>query len=172
MEKEWPKAISCPFCGAPCDKLVPSSGMLKCSYCGGSFQAPPRRDIEVSPCYNHPDRFPKGLCNDCSNNFCEDCLHTFDLRSRDASATLYLCSGCLRIRKVQQAKGSFYAGILMVLVGLLFLFSAPSTFPRTLALLPIIFGIGLLIYGYSKGREADAEYDKSIVSEPQPGALW
>jgi len=129
-------------------------------------------DIEVSPCYNHPDRFSKGLCNDCSNNFCEDCLHTFDLRSRDASATLYLCSGCLRIRKVQQAKGSFYAGILMVLVGLLFLFLAPSTFPRMLTLLPIIFGIGLLIYGYSKGRKADAEYDKSIASEPQPGALW
>jgi hypothetical protein len=60
----------------------------------------------------------------------------------------------------------------MVLVGLLFLFLAPSTFPRTLTLLPIIFGIGLLIYGYSKGRKADAEYDKSIASEPQPGALW
>ena len=166
MGKEWPKAIFCPFCGAPCDKLVPSSGMLKCAYCGGSFQAPPRMDIEVSSCYIHPDRFSKGLCNDCGNNFCEDCLHPFDLRTRDDNATLFLCSSCLRDRKVQQARGSFFSGILVTLAGLLLLFLAPDAFGKIILALPVIFGIGLLIYGYSKGREADAEYDESVASEP------
>jgi len=97
---------------------------------------------EIHRCYNHPERLADGKCNDCGGSFCDDCLQSYNLNTREDRAVLYLCPACLRKRYVRKADGNIYAGIAGLLFGMFFIFVA-SPFGA----LAVVFGVGLIGYG-------------------------
>ena len=155
------KDVRCPFCGAPCKKLIPPNALqLKCDYCGAMFRVPPRIGVEIPQCANHPDRFAVGICDDCGRNFCGDCLDIYDFKTRDGSATLHLCPECLNKREVDKANSYILGGIIFTLVG--FFFSAmlaPVGAPIVVGIFILILGVGEIVYGVNQ-RPAEAETGK------------
>ncbi|MCL6578958.1 MAG: hypothetical protein K6T73_06170 [Candidatus Bathyarchaeota archaeon] len=112
MTEKEAKAVTCPFCGAPYRKFIPSNALqLKCTYCGGIFLVPQEISGGLPKCFNHDDRLAIGLCNDCGENFCSECLYIYDLQTRDTEATLYLCLECLTKRHRKEADSFIYAKI-------------------------------------------------------------
>jgi hypothetical protein len=118
-EKET-KGIRCPFCGAPYKKPVPPNALqLKCDYCGATFHTPPKLGVEIPRCYNHCERYATGICNDCGQSFCSECLTAFPLVTDGARAMLYLCPNCLRKRNLERADVNILISILFLVVGIL-----------------------------------------------------
>jgi hypothetical protein len=102
----------------------------------------------TSRCPNHPDRLAVGICNDCGESLCGECLHVYTLNIEGARVILYLCPTCLRKRHAEKANTAIYLGIFFLLFGI---FSALILV--SLGILIIIMGIGLIIYGGSKKAE-------------------
>lgn len=160
MESKETRGFTCPFCGAPYKKLIPSDALqLTCDYCGATFRTPLRIGVEIPQCYNHPERFAVGICNDCRKNFCSECLQTYDFKTRDGSAMLYLCPRCLRDRYLKKANNYILSGILLFLIGI------PSAiFALPVGIFLMIIGTLEVFYGSSKRSEANKEFP---VQEPQ-----
>jgi hypothetical protein len=154
LDSKETKGVSCPFCGAPYKKLIPPDVLqLTCDYCGATFRTPPRIGVEIPQCHNHPERFAVGICNDCGENFCSQCLQTYDFKTRDRNAMLYLCPSCLRDRYLKKANNYILSGTLLLLIGT----------PFAIVLLPVsiflmIIGAIEVVYGFSKRREANEEF--------------
>lgn len=153
-EKEEEKRLfTCTFCGAPQRTIIPQGTMqVKCHYCGGLVLVPPWMGGKTLRCVNHPERLAVGFCNDCGRNFCPVCLRIYDLETRDARATLYLDTACLRKRYAEKANKGIWVGILLLAYGI---FSA--FFSVGLGVVFIILASGMIVYSVLKGREKPAE---------------
>lgn len=148
MAQRDAKTVKCPFCGAPYRSVVPSDALqLKCDYCGARFYIPPKLGVEVSPCRNHPDRFAAGICNDCGQSFCSECLQPYDISSENVRARLYLCPECLRGRYAEKANAAILVGTLFLMLGTFVVF-----FMWTFGAPLIVAGVIFVSYGYSKKR--------------------
>jgi hypothetical protein len=149
LGREEARPVFCPFCGAPQRRPVPSKAVqVECQYCGRLILIPPAIGGATYRCANHPESIAVGKCNDCGENFCEDCLSIYPLRTDGEEATLYLCSSCRGERYAKKADAAIYSGAFFLLLGL---FSA-------LVLLPVgtataLIGLALLAYGLWKRRE-------------------
>jgi hypothetical protein len=155
------ESFACPFCGAPYRTLVPDGIVqVKCEYCGASVLVPPHLGGIVRRCSNHPDVAATGICNDCGSNSCRDCLRTYELQTRDAGATLYLCEGCYRSRRMKDANGSMFAGIMILLVGIMLVGVAiriQEPIAIVMSILFLIVGIGALFFGVSQRTQVKEE---------------
>jgi hypothetical protein len=150
-EKET-KGVCCPFCGAPYRKLIPTDALqLKCEYCGAAFRTPPRIGVEIPECVNHPERYAVGVCNDCGENFCSECLHPYNLKTQSDRAVLYLCPDCLRKRYLDRANGHVLSGIMIIALGAFF------TLLKPLFAFIIAIGLAQVFYGVSQRSEASEE---------------
>jgi len=164
LERKETKDIRCPFCGAPYKKLVSSNVLqLKCAYCGAMYRVPPRIGIDIPQCANHRDRFAVGICDDCQQNFCSDCLEIFDFKTRDGSATLHLCPKCLNKRETDKANSYVIGGILTIIFGVIF---AAMLLP--LGIFILIIGIGEIAYGINKRPAEEAEVSEQEVEAETP----
>jgi hypothetical protein len=173
LEKKETKDIRCPFCGAPYKKLLSSNVLqLKCAYCGAMYRVPPRIGIDIPQCANHRDRFAVGICDDCQQNFCSDCLEIYDFKTRDGSATLHLCPKCVNKREAGRANSYILGGILVAIFGVIFVGAGVAASARgALVLLPfgiviLIFGIGEIVYGVNRRPSEEAEvYEQEFEAE-------
>jgi DNA-directed RNA polymerase subunit RPC12/RpoP len=151
--KEGKRLFTCTFCGAPQRMIIsPGTMQVKCQYCGGLVLVPPWMGGKTLRCANHPERLAVGFCNDCGRNFCPVCLRIYDLETRDARATLYLDTACLRKRYAEKANKGIWVGILLLAYGI---FSA--FFSVGLGVVFIILASGMIAYSVLKGREKPAE---------------
>ena len=137
--------VRCPFCGAPYRKLIPTDVLqLKCDYCGATFRTPPSIGVEIPECANHPERYAVGVCNDCGQNFCRECLHSYNLKTRSDKAVLYLCPDCFRKRYLDRANGHVLSGMLVIAMGTFFTFLAlPFAFVVVIGLIQVIYGVSM-----------------------------
>ena len=135
--------IRCPFCGAPYRKLIPTDALqLKCDYCGATFRTPPSLGVEIPECANHPERYATGVCNDCGQNFCRECLHPYNLKTQSDRAVLYLCPNCFRKRYLDRANGHVLSGMLIIAMGAFFTFLAlPFVFVAVIGLIQVFYGV-------------------------------
>lgn len=132
--------------------ISPGTMQVKCQYCGGLVLVPPWMGGKTLRCANHPERLAVGFCNDCGRNFCPVCLRIYHLETRDARATLYLDTACLRKRYAEKANKGIWVGILLLAYGI---FSA--FFSVGLGIVFIILASGMIAYSVLKGREKPAE---------------
>jgi hypothetical protein len=116
--KDIGKGLTCPFCGAPQREVVPTSvAQVKCKYCGSIIPISPHLKGVVPRCPNHPEAFATGLCNDCGEHFCTQCLQSYDLKTQSDEARLFLCPDCLRKRELEKANAWILVGFLFVAFG-------------------------------------------------------
>lgn len=154
------KGVNCPFCGAPYRKLIPHDALqLKCDYCGATFRTPPHIGVEIPQCCNHPDRFATGICNDCEQNFCRECLHTYSLKTQNERAVLYLCPSCFTRRNIEKANVLVYSGFILLILSTLFVF----VFWQGGVFL-LIAGIFEIAYGISRRTRIKQEL---LTEEPE-----
>lgn len=137
--------VRCPFCGAPYRKLIPTDALqLKCDYCGAAFRTPPSIGVEIPECANHPERYAVGVCNDCGQNFCRECLHSYNLKTGSDKAVLYLCPACYEKRYLDRANGHVLSGILIIAMGAFFTFLAlPFAFIIVIGLIQAFYGVSM-----------------------------
>jgi hypothetical protein len=109
---------------------------------------PSRIGRDFPRCANHPERLAVGLCNDCGDNFCSECLRVYELTTRDANASLYLCPDCLRGRYSQESGRVILPGIGLLVMGALIVGLAPF-----IGVISIVAGSGFLVYGLFKRSE-------------------
>jgi len=115
MERQ---ALTCPVCGAPHRKTVPSGVVqVRCSYCGAAIMVP----TNVPRCPNHPDLLATAVCNDCGGSFCRGCLTPFAVGGDGESGTLQLCFNCLSHRRLNRAESVIFVGIAGLILGVLFM---------------------------------------------------
>jgi hypothetical protein len=154
LRKEKPEGIRCPSCEAPYRETIPNGAIkLKCKYCGGVF-VPDILNKTINRCVNHPDIIAAGKCNDCGENFCEQCLSVYDLIDNtftNEQVKLYLCPDCLKRRYASRANAGILGGGLVLAVGVLALAVFAPVAPLV-ALVPMAFtvllGVGFLSYGF------------------------
>jgi hypothetical protein len=126
--------------------VIPSGTVqVKCKYCKGTILVPPEFGGAIVRCPNHPDILAVGLCNDCSGNYCDNCLYLYKVRD----GTLHLCSNCVKKRETQGATVTLILGALISLVGFLFIF-IPDPEAVVRGLIFIIIGIPYVLWGISK----------------------
>lgn len=155
--------VKCPFCGAPYREIIPADVVqVKCKYCGGVFHVPPTIEAEVPRCVNHPEKVAVGMCNDCGQSFCGDCLHAYKLSARGESATLYLCPDCLKARYNSKIRGYIIAGAFMLLMGVFFTIASPVP-----GVLILVFGLVSLFYGVSSRSGAVQESTVDELKDEQ-----
>jgi hypothetical protein len=146
LSGEETRPLVCPFCGAPQSAVVPAGVVqIECKYCGGLILVPPWMGGEVHRCPNHPDKLATGKCNDCGENFCDECLSAYTLRSREDNAVLYLCPDCLRKRRTDRANAVILQGVAFVFIGTLLGLVVWSA-----AIITGLLGVGIIAYGASQ----------------------
>lgn len=119
MERQ---ALTCPVCGAPHRKTVPSdAAQVRCSYCAATIIVP----TNLPRCPNHPDILATAVCNDCGNDYCRDCLYSYEVGGNGDRGTLQLCSNCLSRRHASRAEHIVLAGIVLLFGGLLYALADP-----------------------------------------------
>ncbi len=124
------------------------------------FLVPPEISGGVPYCCNHSDRFAVGICNDCGENFCSECLHIYNLQTRGAEATLFLCPECLNKRHCKDANSYIYGGLLFSFFGAAYAVVTMS-FNVPIGILAgalfLILGIGMATFGFSKRSKLTQE---------------
>ena len=152
-DEEGKGLFICPFCGAPQRMIIPQGTVqINCQYCGALILVPPWMGGKTLRCTNHPERLAVGICNDCGRSFCSECLRVYYLKARDAEATLYLDTACLRKRYAEKAGEMIWAGILLLAFGI---FSAVVSLG--IGTLIIVFAGGIIAYSVLKSRKAPTE---------------
>jgi DNA-directed RNA polymerase subunit RPC12/RpoP len=154
------EAIICPFCGAPYSGTVPYDVVdLKCRYCGGRILLPSHLSV-VPRCPNHPDTVAVGLCSQCSQRLCKECLH---VKQFEGGRT-YLCTRCLQAREVDNAWASIAIGALMIFFALVFL-STPVSYG---AIIFLLFSLPFIVYGVyilKSSKESSVQTVQEIEEE-------
>ena len=141
---------------------------MKCDYCGAIFHTPPRLGVEIPRCYNHCERYATGICNDCGQSFCSECLTAFPLVTNNARAMLYLCPNCLRKRNLDKAEANILVATLFLIVGILVLgYGLAFGSPFWLAGAFLTFVSGATIWYFAGQR---SEVPPEIVPETMPEA--
>ena len=137
MERQ---ALTCPVCGAPHRKTVPSDvAQVRCSYCGAAIIVP----TNVPRCPNHPDLLATAFCNDCGSDFCRDCLTPFEVGGDGERGILQLCSNCLSRRHASRAERIVLAGIVLLFGGMLYALAVPIFG----ILFIVLFAVPVIAYG-------------------------
>jgi len=140
------EALTCPFCGAPYREVIPSGTVqVKCKYCKGTILVPPQFGGAGLRCPNHPDVLAVGLCNDCSGNYCDNCLYLYHVRD----GTLHLCSNCVKKRETRGATVSLISGSLILLLGFFFMF-IPDPEAAVRGIIFMIIGLFATLWGFGK----------------------
>ena len=122
---EEKKAFSCSFCGISYREPIPAGSVhLSCRHCGGNFFVPTQLGGSAYYCSIHPENQAIGLCDDCKKGYCDHCLHILTFRLFPADKKLYLCSRCLRKRKIRIGMKGLSVGALLILTAL---FLSPYT---------------------------------------------
>jgi hypothetical protein len=153
LEEKETEVVRCPFCGAPYKRPIPTDALqLKCDYCGATFRTPPQIGIEIPECVNHPERYAAGVCNDCGQNFCSECLHTYYLKTQSDRAVLYLCPNCFRKRYLDKARNNVLSGMIVIAMGMFFTLLAQPFF-----VFIIVIGLIQVFYGASQRSQAAQE---------------
>lgn len=144
---------------------------MKCEYCGRVFSIG-LAEAQVPRCQNHPDQLATRTCSDCGGFFCEDCLTNYELQAqRGESATLSLCSDCLRSRYADRADRVILGSVAFFLLGTLFAGLALTTGMEMVMLAFVFYLMGAagLIYGFLLRKHAGNEILPSQPSdESQP----
>jgi len=163
---EEKRTFSCPFCGITYRMPTPKdSELLSCRHCGATFFVPSQLGGPVHYCSSHPENQAIGLCDDCKESYCDNCLHVLSshpfLRVKSLSVVEkrpHLCSNCLRKRKIWIGIKGLSVGILLISASL---FLSPYTsLPPTGQPIPhwqiILIGLmfatlfmGIILLGYS-----------------------
>ena len=152
-DEEGKGLFICPFCGAPQRMIIPQGTVqINCQYCGALILVPPWMGGKTLRCTNHPERLAVGICNDCGRSFCSECLRVYHLKARDAEATLYLDTACLRKRHAEKAGETIWAGILLLAFGI---FSAVVSLGIGTRI--IVFAGGIIAYSVLKSRKTPTE---------------
>ncbi len=163
---EEKKTFSCPFCGISYRESISAGSVyLSCRHCGATFFVPSQPGGSVHYCSNHPEDQAIGLCDDCKKGYCDYCLHILTShpfsrvkRLSVIEKKLYLCSRCLRKRKIRIGMKGLFLGIPPVLTALFL--SSYISLPAEgqpipnwqIILIAFVFGtvsLGLLSLGYS-----------------------
>ena len=119
MKEKQAEPFLCPFCGAPQKSTIPrGTTQIKCKYCGAVILVPTWMGSGTCWCTNHHEKVADGLCNDCGESFCTDCLSPYELERQGESGTLYLCSDCLKERYVKKANGYIFFGFVFLSAGI------------------------------------------------------
>jgi len=166
--KSTETGLICPFCGAPHSDILPLDvAQVKCKYCGGIFPVSSHFKDTAPRCPNHPEVFAMGLCNDCSGNFCIQCLQTYNLKgqSGEAIAKLHLCPECLRKRHLSEANALIFMGILFVIgFGLFWVLLHPAipAVGHLMILIVLLGSVFLIVFGiYKRGSVLLREYGEN-----------
>lgn len=137
------EAVVCPFCGAPYAGVVPHDVVdVKCKYCGGVILLPSHLSV-VPRCPNHPDTIAVGLCSECLQGFCKDCLHLHEVEG----GRIHLCPTCSEGRRTDQAWVLIAVGGIMSFIALLASVQSPAAglFFILISSVPLIaYGLYLL----------------------------
>jgi hypothetical protein len=156
MERQ---ALTCPICGAPYRRAVPSGvAQVRCSYCGAAILVP----TNAPRCPNHPDLMATAVCNDCGGNFCRNCLTPFEVGEDGERGVLQLCSNCLSERHSKRAEEIVWGGFLLLLFGLFSMLIDPILGILFIALLAapiIVYGLHSVRSSYAAGAIASGEYE-------------
>jgi hypothetical protein len=114
--------------------MIPSGTVqVSCKYCGGTILVPPYLGGEVRRCPNHPGILAKGLCNDCDESYCDECLRLYDVEH----GTLHLCPRCYRNREADKAAITLVFAAVGLVFGLLFIAASPT--PETMVASAVFF---------------------------------
>lgn len=136
----------CPFCSALLrEELAPGTYEVKCKHCGGVVLVPSRLSGLDGQCSNHPRSRSVGLCTNCRQSFCEQCLHVIALGDKN----LYLCPTCTAeyIRSYfNKSPYLIVVGALMFLVGF-FPVLPVSIWTRSIPEMLMLYGVGMLLGG-------------------------
>jgi DNA-directed RNA polymerase subunit RPC12/RpoP len=167
----------CPFCSAVLRaELSPGTSEVKCKHCGGLVLVPSRVSGLDGQCPNHPGSRLVGLCNNCRESFCEQCLHVIGLGDRN----LYLCPTCTTMYIRSYSKKSPYlivAGALIFLVGFFQILPA-TVWISSISEQLVIYGLAMLLGGLlvrfhfpavttlEKKRRSDIEYSVTWAECP------
>lgn len=144
---------------------------MKCEYCGGVFSIG-LAEAQVPRCQNHPDRLATRTCSDCGGFFCEDCLANYELQAQQGeSATLSLCSDCLRSRYADRTDRVILGSAACFLLGTL-LAGLGLTAGMEMVMFALVFylmGAAGLIYGFLMRKRAGNEIlPRQPSDESQP----
>ena len=119
------EVLICPFCGAPHGETIPAGIVqVKCRYCGAEVLVPPRLGGAIQRCPNHPDFLALGLCNDCSNSFCDQCLLVFEANHM----RLNLCAKCFKSRNAMGTIVSVFGLVSSAVFLLMFIVAIATPF--------------------------------------------
>jgi len=154
MERQ---ALTCPVCGAPHRKTIPSGvAQVRCSYCGAAIIVP----TNAIRCPNHPDLLATAVCNDCGGDFCRNCLSPFEVGEDGEGGILQLCSSCLSKRRSDKAERIVLVGIACLIFGVLFMVGDPVVG----ILFTLVIAVPAIAYGVYSARSSQAADDSSFAN--------
>jgi hypothetical protein len=114
--------LTCPYCGAPHrDKIPQGTIQVKCKYCGGNIMVPTFFGGVIQRCTNHSEILAVGLCNDCGQSYCDNCLS----RQKVEDGTLFLCPTCRSKREDRKTISLLSMGLFVFIMGMFFAFAVP-----------------------------------------------
>ncbi len=125
---------------------------MRCAYCGSIYR-PSGLDQTICRCANHPSVMAVGKCNDCGEDFCENCLRVYNIYDRTFGSEmtkLYLCPDCLKRRYANRTRAATLGGTLILALGLLTLIIFVPVAPQRVYIplgFPAILGTVILFYG-------------------------
>lgn len=144
MERQ---ALTCPVCGAPHRRTVPSDvAQVRCRYCGATIIVP----TNAPRCPNHPDHLATAVCNDCGSSFCRDCLTPFEVGGDGERGILQLCSNCFSQRRSGRAEQMILVGIACLIFGVLFMLGDPTWG----ILFIVVLAVPIIVYGVHLARSS------------------
>ncbi len=158
-------ALTCPVCGAPHRKTVPSdAAQVRCIYCGATIIVP----TTLPRCPNHPEILATAVCNDCGNDYCRDCLYSYEVGGNGDRGTLQLCSNCLSRRHAKKGEEIVLAGILVLVFGALYALADPLLG----ILFIVVFAVPVIAYGIYSIRTSQSTggfpFESDTVERQKP----
>lgn len=134
----------CPSCGGRQKQILSSSiFQTRCEYCGSTILIPRELTGLARRCHNHPDRIAMGICHDCGQTFCEDCLVVWVQNAEKK----YICPECRDRRRhtlTLEFRFLMVPGLVVLSVGLLLEMLSPAS---VLGIVPLTLGFLCLYVG-------------------------
>jgi hypothetical protein len=98
----------------------------------------------IQRCTSHPNILAAGLCNDCGQSYCENCLSLESVKG----GTLFLCPTCRARREGEKTRDSLLLGVSMFALGILALLFASEPLEGMFGLIMFaFFASPFLIWG-------------------------
>lgn len=87
----------------------------------------------IQRCTNHPETLAVGLCNDCGQSYCDNCLS----RQKIEGGTLFLCPACRSKREDRTTISILSTGLFVFIMGMIFALAIPA--PQNIAVGAFLF---------------------------------